>query len=133
MTLDQTKRREKRYRQQEHIRYASLQRKWRSNNPRKTLLLNAKQRARKGDLPFDLALETIEWVTHCPVFGVELVYGSRVVSSAAATLDRRDNAKGYVVGNVFVISHRANRLKQDATVQELDQLAAYTRGSLFNR
>jgi hypothetical protein len=33
--------------------------------------------------------------------------------------DRKDNARGYVKDNVRVISWRANRLKSDATLEEL--------------
>ena len=36
------------------------------------------------------------------------------------SLDRIDGAKGYVKGNVRVISHRANMLKNDATIEELE-------------
>jgi hypothetical protein len=43
------------------------------------------------------------------------------------TLDRIDNSKGYIVGNVWVISMRANRLKSDATVDELMMLATNLR------
>jgi hypothetical protein len=40
-------------------------------------------------------------------------------------LDRVDNTKGYVKGNVIVVSRRANVLKKDATLNELRQLADY--------
>ena len=46
-------------------------------------------------------------------------------AEAMWTLDRKVNALGYVKGNVFVISHRANRLKQDATADELAAILAY--------
>jgi hypothetical protein len=39
------------------------------------------------------------------------------------TLDRVDPVCGYVPGNVWVISWRANRLKQDASLDELRMLA----------
>lgn len=35
------------------------------------------------------------------------------------SLDRIDSSKGYVKGNVRVISARANMLKNNATVEEL--------------
>lgn len=41
------------------------------------------------------------------------------------TLDRLDNTKGYVRGNVIVVSYRANRLKSDATIYELRRLAEF--------
>jgi hypothetical protein len=40
------------------------------------------------------------------------------------SLDRIDNTKGYVPGNVWVISWRANDLKRNATLEELKLLVA---------
>jgi hypothetical protein len=48
------------------------------------------------------------------------------------TLDRWDNAKGYVPGNVFVISWRANRIKWDCSLVELEAVAKYARYGLIN-
>jgi hypothetical protein len=43
----------------------------------------------------------------------------------APTLDRINNSCGYVPGNVAVISWRANRIKCDATPEELRRIADY--------
>ena len=110
--------------------YAKLQRQWRSKHPKDTLIIAARSRARKFALPCDITTEDLEWPSHCPVLGIELDYnrtiaGNRKLRSNYPTLDRRDNSKGYVKGNVFVISHRANRIKSDATVAELKAVADY--------
>jgi hypothetical protein len=39
------------------------------------------------------------------------------------SLDRIDSSKGYIKGNVWVISLRANRIKNDSTPQELRLIA----------
>lgn len=39
------------------------------------------------------------------------------------SLDRIDPNKGYIKGNIWVISLRANRIKNDATVSELRMIA----------
>jgi hypothetical protein len=43
----------------------------------------------------------------------------------AASLDRIKNSRGYVPGNVLVISLRANLLKGQATLAELQKIAAF--------
>jgi hypothetical protein len=42
-----------------------------------------------------------------------------------ATLDRVDSTKGYTRDNVAFVSHRANRLKNNATAEELQAIIAY--------
>ena len=111
-------------------RYAGYQRKRRLKFPRETLVDQAKYRAKKFNLPCDLTVEGLHWPTHCPILGLELDYnktvpGSRKIRHSVPTLDRRTNALGYVLGNVFVISHRANRIKSDATAEELKAVLAY--------
>lgn len=60
----------------------------------------------------------------CPVLGVPLVYGGERCGNMAS-LDRWDNSLGYVDGNVYVISLRANQLKKDATSEELSAVLRY--------
>ncbi len=116
------------YRRDNLEQYAQYQRNSRKRNPRGHLVTEAKSRAKQFGLPFDISVDDINWVTHCPVLGVELVYGRSGGDGHrynSASLDRRINDLGYVKGNVFVISHRANRMKQDASPEELAALAAY--------
>ena len=44
---------------------------------------------------------------------------------AAASIDRKDSSKGYVKGNVAIISRRANLLKNNATIAELKAVLAF--------
>jgi hypothetical protein len=46
------------------------------------------------------------------------------------SLDRIDTSKGYVKGNVWVISWRANKLKSDATLAELESIVLALRNRL---
>ena len=60
--------------------------------------------------------------THCPLLGMELTYVNCKSNRAPdnyATLDRIDPTKGYVKGNVQILSFRANTIKGDATIDEL--------------
>jgi hypothetical protein len=48
------------------------------------------------------------------------------------SLDRIDPSKGYVKGNVWIVSHRGNTIKNDATHDELKAIAANTGRALAN-
>lgn len=74
--------------------------------------------------------------THCPVFGTPIGVAVKHFreggdrgggQSDSASLDRIDNTKGYVPGNIAVISWRANGLKSDASLEELEKLVAWLR------
>lgn len=104
-------------------------------NPEKYLFWTAKTRARKRDLEFTIQFEDIVIPKFCPVLGIELVFdpgrlghegrnGGGAPSPNAPSVDRIDPTKGYIPGNVRVISWRANSLKKDASRQELIALAA---------
>lgn len=100
------------------------QRLWRANNPEKYMLQCARERAKKCGMEFNLEVEDIVIPTHCPVLGMEMNPHKRDMYSTPS-LDRIDSTKGYVRGNVHVISTRANLLKKDATPGELRLLADY--------
>lgn len=93
--------------------------------------------ARNGH-EFDLTAEDIPWPAdgRCPVFGFEFVYGylgdaglteaeRRARRDRFPSVDRIDNSKGYVPGNVVVVSMLANRLKADATAWQLRKIANF--------
>lgn len=83
------------------------------------LLRSAKDRARKLDLPFSISLADIQIPERCPLLDVPIVRGKGKPCAQSPSLDRIDPALGYVPGNVWVISYRANAIKQDATPAEL--------------
>lgn len=87
------------------------------------LWYRAKRRAKERKQEFSLQLEDIVIPEKCPVFNKPFVENTIY----AASLDRIDSTKGYVVGNIQVISTRANTLKNDATLEELEQVVAFLR------
>ena len=91
------------------------------------MFYNAKTRARKLGLPFTITIDDVLIPTHCPVLGIPLIRGTgrNSQSENSPTLDRVLPDKGYVRGNVIVISNRANRLKSDATIKELRDIASF--------
>lgn len=114
-------------------RYRSNRRKQEASRPFKTeLCASARSRGRKRGLEATITPADLDWPSHCPVLGIELDYpersGMRGTQHAQAnwpSLDRWDSTKGYVPGNVFVISYRANTLKNSATYDEILKVAKY--------
>nr|DAV12594.1 MAG TPA: restriction endonuclease [Caudoviricetes sp.] len=104
---------------------------WKHANPnrvaRSRLLKNAKVRATALGLAFDLTLEDITLPEVCPVLGIEIVFGRGQVQPGSPTVDRVVPEKGYVRGNVCVISHRANQIKSNGTIAEHEAVLRYMR------
>ena len=70
----------------------------------------------------------------CPIYKhIDLVYSSMSLTDAkksnGISIDRIDASKGYVVGNVQIISNKANRQKSDASLSDVLKLAAHAFGS----
>lgn len=107
-----------------NIAYRALQRR----DPLRWItqaLYQAKARAARKSIPFDISAVDIATATHCPVLGVELIYGASRNDPHGPSLDRSKPELGYVRGNVRVISNRANTLKRDATLEEVRKLLNY--------
>lgn len=94
---------------------------WRRKFPVKSML----REARKRGLDLDIQECDIVIPTHCPVLGIPLIMGTRLAKDNSPSLDRVNPALGYVKGNVYVISWRANRLKSDATLDEVKAILKY--------
>ena len=101
---------------------ARRRKKYRQRNPEKILLSKAKVRAKKHNLPINISLEDITIPEFCPVLGIELKQNKNIASDNSPSLDRINPNKGYVKGNIRVISFRANSLKSNATIKELQAI-----------
>lgn len=83
----------------------------------------AKVRAKRVGVPFNIAVEDVVIPEVCPLLGIKLNKNNRGKwANSSPTLDRKIPNLGYVTGNVWVISYRANLLKNDATTEELELL-----------
>ena len=89
------------------------------------MLQRAAKRAKEKGLPFDLTIDDIEIPSHCPILGFLLEVGNY---KSQPHLDRIKPIKGYIKGNVRVISGLANRIKTDATPEEIRKVADYLQG-----
>lgn len=112
---------------QAKLRASGYHRNWERNSwladPRKRLLKKARERAKMYGRECTIKLLDIVVPEVCPLLGIPIFVGTRQVKNNSPTIDRKDSTKGYVPGNVWVISWRANRIKSDATLDEIKLLA----------
>ena len=59
--------------------------------------------------------------------------GDKTRSEASLSIDRIDSSKGYIKGNVHIVSWKANRLKSNATLEDLERLVSYLKMLLSTR
>lgn len=107
-------------------RQQSMRRRHRAD-PRVMMLAAAKKRASAKGIEFLITRADLEVPFVCPVLGIIIEVNERRWQDSSPTIDRIDTRRGYVPGNVCVISARANRIKNDATADELERIAAYLR------
>lgn len=90
------------------------------NNYRNVMLNSAKARSRLSGHEIDIDIDDIIIPDRCPLLGtlLQIATGRKSDKSNSPSLDRIDSTKGYVKGNVWVISHRANVMKSNATLDE---------------
>jgi hypothetical protein len=91
----------------------------------RSLFQDAKSRARKSGRPFTIREEDIVIPKFCPVLDIELIPARGQQWDQSPTLDAMNNEEGYVPGNVWVVSMRANRLKGDGSSQEHRAIALH--------
>ena len=120
----------------EHLRQVrDSERRRYEKNPRREIIKQARHSAasarrrgaKRGAHEFTITEDQVPWPRHCPVLPwIKLHYpGHYRHDPAGASLDRIDGKKGYVPGNVNVVSLRANLLRKDITNQELRALADF--------
>lgn len=89
----------------------------------KKLLADARRRAHRRKIAFDITIADIDVPKRCPIFGAKLIWNAGRRRADSPSLDRIDASRGYVRDNVWVISWRANQIKSDATPAELRRIA----------
>lgn len=94
--------------------------KYQERYPEKKMLKASKQNAKARNLEHTITLEDIVIPEYCPYLGIKLttkVESTNVASTVS--LDRIDSSKGYISGNVQVISRLANQMKSNANKEQL--------------
>lgn len=89
----------------------------------------AKRRAKTAGVPFTISkqdiIDTFPLDGKCPMLGIQLQFNNKISQDDSPSLDRIIPELGYIPGNIQLISHRANRIKNDATLQELKMIVAF--------
>lgn len=89
------------------------------------LFWEAKHRAAARGLEFNIDRADVIIPEYCPLLGIKItrIRGAGYVDSNPS-LDRIDSSRGYVKGNVQVLSNLANRMKSNASIDQLLVFAA---------
>lgn len=89
---------------------------------KKALVRAAKARAKKKGIPFDVTIEDFILPEKCPLLEIPLTVGYGSSQENSYSLDKIIPDLGYVKGNVWVISNKANMIKNNASLEELKLL-----------
>jgi uncharacterized Zn finger protein (UPF0148 family) len=103
----------------------------RQSHPEESLFQSARQRARRDAVEFAITVRDILIPPCCPVLGIPLErrVGAKGPQDSSPSIDRLDPAKGYTRENIAVISIRANRIKNDANIEDLERVVAWVRAA----
>lgn len=86
------------------------------------LLTIAKPRAKKKGIEFSITKEDLPFPEKCPIFGIEFKLGIGHFHDSSPSIDRIDSSKGYIPDNVWIISMKANKMKNIYSLEELETL-----------
>ena len=101
---------------------------WVARQPERVIYSKTKARAKAEGLDFNIDVSDIVIPELCPLLGIRLTKKGLPNCRTGPSLDRKDSSKGYVKGNVWIISTRANTIKNDATLEELKMIVKVLEG-----
>lgn len=108
---------------------------WRARFPWEEMWRVVRRRVQRTGHEFSISPEDVRaaWPADgcCPALGIPMpLPGSRRSGKCgprpdSPTVDRVDNARGYVPGNIAIISWHANRIKSSACADEITRVAKW--------
>lgn len=87
-----------------------------------------KSSAKKRGIPFELTLtdlNNLSFPITCPITNLPLFHNRGKQQDNSYSIDRIDSNLPYRADNIVVISNRANRIKNDGTLEEIEKLAEF--------
>ena len=97
-------------------------------NPIPQLYYNIKKRASLANVPFTLTKQDLKDLLEktgdrCPVLGIKFIKNAdKNTRDYSPSVDRIDPKKGYTKNNTIVISFLANRIKTDASLNDIKKV-----------
>ena len=108
-----------------------------ARNPIPVLIRTCKNRAKRKGIEFTITAADLAMPPECPCCGNKLQArtGPRKPGPTpnSPSIDRVDNSRGYVPGNVAIICWRCNELKRNATPEELHKILSWIEGHTKKR
>ena len=102
---------------------------YRKNNYEKAAIRTLKDRAKAKNLPMNITPEYLKKFVPdnmiCPVLGIKMEIGEKNKSVNSPSIDRIIPEKGYVPGNIIVVSMKANGIKSNATPDEIIKVGKF--------
>lgn len=98
-----------------------------ATHPSRKMFFRARSRAKLRGHAFEIDYTDIKIPDYCPILGMKLecYSGNSGGKDNSPALDRINNDKGYIKGNIMVISHLANVMKSSATPEILKKFAKW--------
>lgn len=106
------------------IREINVLRK-RVEHPEQYVLGRIRRSAKFKEKEFNLTIEDIVIPNKCPFLGMPLTFNFGAPREDSISVDRRDNNKGYIKGNVQIMSHKANAIKNQLTLELTKKFVIY--------
>ncbi len=94
----------------------------------RTLYSRLKNSANKRNIPFDLKISDMYLISYpltCSILGMPLQFHKGQAQDNSYSVDRIDSSLGYTIDNIQIISNKANRIKNNATSEDLKMFVNY--------
>ncbi len=100
--------------------------RWRAKHRLHALLSAIRRKCAREGIPYSISESYFtSWPIVCPVLGIRIDWSCGPLRANTPSIDRIIPVLGYIPGNVVIVSMRANRLKSDATPEEMCRLADF--------
>lgn len=109
-------------------KYRGSKTEWNNKNIANYLVSNARRRAKNKGVECTIEPDDLKPLpTHCPILGIPLRKNQGSFKWDSYSIDRVDPSKGYIPGNVRIISWRANQIKGELSFEQIEKLYNYVK------